>query len=119
MIAALLGTLTLAGCASASSADSGNAKTERHNCSIATLGATKETGLRSFMAPDTTNHQGPITIDTYIDGKVILYYADDNSGVGRLIARDCGTGKVTRAQTLTGMGGRYLTQATSIYEGTL
>ena len=120
--ASLLSSTLLAGCASSSTsgsgADSAGAK-EQHNCRIATLGSTKETVLRSYIEPDTTNHQGPITIDTYLDGKVILYYADDSSGQGRLVARDCGTGKLQHASDLTGIGRRYLDQATAIYEGTV
>jgi hypothetical protein len=88
-----------------------------HNCRIATLGTTREDNLRSYMAPDLTDHIGPITIDTYVNDKVILYYADQG-GVGRLIGKDCGVGHVTAAPTLTGYGARTLHQAAAVHEGT-
>lgn len=114
ILAALVAAALLGGCASGSSGSglSKVAKTERNDCRLAILGGTKETMLRSYMQPDLTDHTGPITIDTYVDGKVILYYAQ-----GVAIATDCGTGKVSRAKGITAIGRRYLGQATAIHEG--
>ena len=66
------------------------------------------------MQPDLTDHVGPITIDTYVDGAVLLYYAD-----GVLIGRDCGNGTLERASGLGGNEGRYLSQAAAEHEGSV